>query len=65
MGCKRSHPDPLSAGIFLVVTLGCCIGVGILIGLVTGEMNMCLVGSVVLGMPISVALLIYRYRNVG
>ena len=60
---QRSEFDPLGAGALLASVVGVCIGAGALIGLVAGGTGYGIAGGAVVGVPASIAAVIYRYRD--
>ena len=62
---QRSEFDPLGAGALLASVAALCIGLGALIGLAFGEVGYGVAGGALIGVPASVAAVIYRYRDSG
>lgn len=60
---QRSEFDPLGAGALLAGVVALCIGVGALIGLAAGGVGLGVAGGAVVGVPASIAAVIYRYRD--
>ena len=60
---QRSEFDPLGAGALLASVVALCIGAGALIGLAAGGIGYGIVGGAMVGIPASVAAVIYRYRD--
>ena len=60
---QRSEFDPLGAGALLATVVLLCIGAGALIGLAAGGIGYGIAGGAVVGIPASIAAVIYRYRD--
>ncbi len=60
---QRSEFDPLGAGALLASVVGLCIGAGALIGLAAGGVGYGIAVGAVIGIPASIAAVIYRYRD--
>jgi hypothetical protein len=60
---QRSDFDPLGAGALLATVVVACIGLGAAIGAVAGSVEYGVVAGAMLGVPASIAAIIYRYRD--
>ncbi len=61
----RTQLDPLGAGALLVGVLAVCLGAGALLGLAAGSLEIGIAVGAVVGIPLSIAAVVVRYRGTG